>query len=130
MPFCPACLFEFVEGIKVCPDCGVELVEQLPPQQEADVKWTLLATFSDVVYAGMVREALENSGIRVVQKTDTLHSLFAIQSTALVGSFAMLYVDRAQSDQARAILRALTTETTTNENPLSVNESPDDLSTH
>ena len=29
MPFCPKCRDEYQEWVKTCPDCGVELVEQL-----------------------------------------------------------------------------------------------------
>ena len=29
MPWCPKCRNEYVEGIKVCADCGVDLVEML-----------------------------------------------------------------------------------------------------
>ena len=29
MPFCPKCKYEYKEGVKVCSDCGVELVDSL-----------------------------------------------------------------------------------------------------
>jgi hypothetical protein len=29
--FCPKCKSEFVEGINKCSECGVELIEELPP---------------------------------------------------------------------------------------------------
>ena len=39
MAWCPKCENEYVEGIKVCADCGTELVENLEEykaQQEAE----------------------------------------------------------------------------------------------
>jgi hypothetical protein len=33
MLFCPNCHDEFQDWVKVCPDCGVELVKQLPTRQ-------------------------------------------------------------------------------------------------
>jgi hypothetical protein len=40
MPFCPRCRYEYVEGVKRCPDCGSRLVRELPSepaeQKEAD----------------------------------------------------------------------------------------------
>lgn len=32
MPWCPKCKNEYIEGIKTCVDCGVELVDELPEE--------------------------------------------------------------------------------------------------
>ncbi len=32
MPVCPNCKYEYVKGIDKCPDCGAELVDELPPE--------------------------------------------------------------------------------------------------
>ena len=32
MAWCPKCKYEYVEGIEICPDCGCELVDQLPEE--------------------------------------------------------------------------------------------------
>lgn len=37
MAWCPKCKCEYVEGIKVCADCGSELVEELPQEKASDV---------------------------------------------------------------------------------------------
>ena len=34
MPFCPKCRAEYVEGIALCSNCQVELVNELPPEYE------------------------------------------------------------------------------------------------
>ena len=36
MPYCPRCKTEFVAGVSVCSDCGVELVSALTPEQMED----------------------------------------------------------------------------------------------
>ncbi|MCC8140589.1 MAG: hypothetical protein LIO67_09910 [Lachnospiraceae bacterium] len=33
MPWCPVCKSEYVEGKTHCPDCDVDLVDELPPEQ-------------------------------------------------------------------------------------------------
>ena len=38
MPWCPKCKNEYYEGIKVCADCGTELVESLEEWEEAERK--------------------------------------------------------------------------------------------
>ena len=38
MPFCPTCRAEYVEGIKKCHDCDVELVTELPEEEIIDVE--------------------------------------------------------------------------------------------
>lgn len=38
MPWCPKCKLEYVEGIKVCPDCGSTLVETLEKLKESSLR--------------------------------------------------------------------------------------------
>ncbi|MDE5866499.1 MAG: hypothetical protein K2H31_07865 [Lachnospiraceae bacterium] len=37
MPWCPKCKNEYVEGIKVCADCGTELVDSLEITETEDI---------------------------------------------------------------------------------------------
>jgi hypothetical protein len=34
--FCPSCKAEYKSGIRGCPDCDVDLVEELPPDPEPE----------------------------------------------------------------------------------------------
>ena len=31
--YCPKCKAEYVEGVNICPDCGVSLVDELAPKE-------------------------------------------------------------------------------------------------
>jgi hypothetical protein len=72
MPFCPLCKAEYGAGAKRCPDCEVDLLEELP--EEADLEdlsgeedlpegLVLLYTTRNKVYAEFLKETLENSNI-------------------------------------------------------------------
>ena len=68
MAFCPNCEAEYKEGINVCPDCSLELVEELTPQNRihdtSDGEPVPLQSFKTSAEAEMVRELLDQNGIR------------------------------------------------------------------
>jgi len=68
MAFCPNCEAEYKEGITVCPDCQVKLVDELTPENRvhdsSDGEPVPLQTFKTGAEAEMVRELLNQNGIR------------------------------------------------------------------
>lgn len=58
MAICPNCLYEYVEGIKVCPDCGATLVDEL---KETD--WEVIYTSDKDYEIQMMKSALESADI-------------------------------------------------------------------
>ena len=107
MPFCPRCLYEYVEGTQKCIDCNAELVARLPEEKMTDVKWFCLGVLSDIVMAEMVKESLENNGIETILKIDPLHTTFSLQSTGATGSFAKLLVPRSKKKIALDIFKSM-----------------------
>jgi hypothetical protein len=59
MSFCPNCTYEYKEGIKVCPDCGTTLVEEL-----IDQNWVVVYTSDQLYDVQMMKDALESSEIK------------------------------------------------------------------
>ncbi len=70
MPFCPFCRAEYSEGVRLCADCYVELVSELPPDQSEPtptrVKDVPVATFPSEPEAEMWAGLLRGQGIPTV----------------------------------------------------------------
>lgn len=58
MPFCPNCRYEYLEGIKVCPDCNLPLVPEL-----IDENWVVVYTSDQEYDVQMMKDALESADI-------------------------------------------------------------------
>lgn len=101
MPFCPKCRYEYVEGVKVCPDCNTELVgklEEVKPK-ETPGELVTIATFSTPVEAEMAKLKLESEGIMCFLADETLSS-FAPHYTYMSGGVRLQVVEE---DARRAI---------------------------
>jgi len=59
MPYCPNCTYEYVSGIKECPDCGTTLVEEL-----VDYDWVVVYTSDQLYDVQMMKDALESAEIK------------------------------------------------------------------
>ncbi len=63
--FCLECKSEFIEGITICPECNVKLIDELPPEPKpefVDYK-EILATYNpaDIVF---LKSILDSEGIQ------------------------------------------------------------------
>ena len=59
MPYCPNCIYEYVDGVKVCPDCGATLVDKL-----IDHDWVIVYTSDQLYDVQMMKDALESAEIQ------------------------------------------------------------------
>ena len=67
MPYCPKCRDEFQDWVKVCPDCSVDLVDELPALPERETyqgSLVHIATAPNEAVANMWSGVLEEHGIR------------------------------------------------------------------
>lgn len=58
MPVCPNCKYEYVEGIKVCPDCGTPLVDEL-----VEDEWIVVYSSDKDYEIEMIKDELESADI-------------------------------------------------------------------
>lgn len=68
MRYCPFCRSEFEDRVSHCPDCGVRLVENLPPMDAPaePVEEVAIRRFRSQLEAEMWAEILEGEGIPTV----------------------------------------------------------------
>lgn len=114
--FCPVCRYEYIEGIKECPDCGVPLVEELnEPDERARKKEsielvTVLET-GDTARLLVAKSILEGAGIRYFAKGEGLQDLFGLGRfgtgfNPLMG-LVKLQVEERDAEAAKELLKEL-----------------------
>ena len=79
--FCPKCRAEYREGIKICSDCRVGLVSELPEEPKPEfVKLVSVLISSDRTKILLARGILENAKIKYYIKGQVLDNLYVIDS--------------------------------------------------
>jgi hypothetical protein len=128
MAFCPNCEAEYKEGMTVCPDCNLELVAELTPENKvhdtSEGEPVPLQSFKTSAEAEMVRDMLETNGIRsFVEGGD-----FAVIPSSFSQEIVVM-VDERDLDRAVEIYEAYfdseTSESETSESETSESETPD-----
>jgi hypothetical protein len=101
MPFCPECEAEYEDGVETCTDCGVGLVAELSPRvpgDTADGEPVAFRNFANSAEAGMVRDLLEENGIRAYVSGGE----FTVAPSAFSGEIVLM-VDERDLDRAKAL---------------------------
>jgi hypothetical protein len=65
---CPNCEYEYIDGIKACPDCGAELVtsEEFEGNLLHPSDWIIVFTCYERYEADMMKTNLESAGIDAI----------------------------------------------------------------
>jgi len=104
MPYCPGCRDEFQDWVKVCPDCKVALVAELPLQpkrEEIDGPLVHIATAPNESIANMWAGILEEHGIRCLLKSANLR---AAMYCFTYNMRCEIHVLASEAEQAKGIL--------------------------
>ena len=103
MPYCPECRYEYLSGVDKCPDCGSDLVDELPEIRSAleDVDWVALKPVPGMIYAKMVAEVLDQRGIpNYIQSLFGSGGLGIVTGADFAGSSAKIYVPENRLKEA------------------------------
>ncbi len=113
MPFCPKCRIEYQEGITHCPDCGAELVAELPPEEESrlspsETELVELCRLSDPNQGDVLKATLEEAGIAALVRTKgPISGELARVVDGITDDEAIIYVTRNRLEEAKEVLRAV-----------------------
>ena len=63
--FCPTCRAEYRSGVTRCPDCDVNLVEELPPEPEPEwVEFEEVLSTYNLADIALIKSILEDAGMK------------------------------------------------------------------
>ncbi|MBU9711219.1 DUF2007 domain-containing protein [Evansella tamaricis] len=112
MPWCPNCHEEYIDHMKICKDCNVDLNDGEPPEEDPQrlefVDTEFLTTASSEIEANMLEAMLETNHIATVKNYREAGGYLAIYMGET--SYGIdLYVDKEKLETARELLAQLET---------------------
>ena len=103
--YCPKCRTQYVDNVKECFDCKIQLADDLPEETPLEkIKWVALPALAGEIYADMVEEILSKLDIPHFTKSDWATSAFNISSANLIGAKVTIFVPEDNRDEAARVL--------------------------
>jgi len=111
MKYCPQCRGEFQDWVEKCPDCKVKLVDTLPLPDDskhhpANESLVIIAKYSTLVDANLIKEILESEGISPVATEEVEPSNRWFSASESGGAY--LLVSEKNVGEAVEIVRSVT----------------------
>ncbi len=105
MPYCPKCKSEYGPGIKTCPDCDVQLVDELSKPSSRDTELVVVGAYPFESIAQQAKLLLESNGIETVLSNEIMAQIDIIFVFADGGVKVLVRGEDAQ--RAKEILAEL-----------------------
>lgn len=111
MKYCPQCKGEFQDWVEKCPDCQAKLVDESLPQLEKGNPATkeplvIIAKYSTLVDANLIKEILESEGIKPVATEEVEPSNRWFSASESGGAYVL--VSEKNVGEAVEIIRSIT----------------------
>ena len=112
--FCPECRGEYVEGIRQCDACGVDLVESLTEPAHDNRPLVTVFKTPDPALVPVIHSLLQDAGIPYTIRNEEILGLFPATAVGLAidprskGAEVQVPADRA--DEAKRLLEDLTSD--------------------
>jgi hypothetical protein len=106
--FCPKCKAEFKPGISHCPECDVDLVETLPPEERVD--FVKVFESSDPGLTAIIKSILDGAGIKYFVTGENIQSILGAKFEFAFGSDignAIFLVSKEDETTAMELLKEL-----------------------
>lgn len=118
MGFCPKCKYEYKREIYQCPDCNVDLVSHLPPDDsnatnshpDAKAGFRPLPPVLNPIFAEMVKGALEKEGIPCYIMIEGVGNALRYAGTEGHGKRIEVFVPVEKYEESAAIQKSLVDE--------------------
>jgi len=100
--FCPNCKSEYREGFKFCKDCDIELVKELPKEENEEFEeFVSIAATTDISIIPIVKSILDYAEMKYFIKGDML------QSVPGINNVMEIQVPKEDAQNAIALLKDL-----------------------
>lgn len=108
MPWCPKCREEYIDGIMLCSECEVELVDKLEEVVEKEEKYDkeeFLVTVNSLIEAHSIESLLNSNNIPVLKKS---HGAYVTEFSVIGTSYSIIdiYVPSKKLELAKEMLES------------------------